>query len=68
MKSQTDLGFTIDDHTELLTQVLRTRLIEEKLLSYVKSGKVRGTFHSCLGQEAVGASLALSLGGSRKAT
>lgn len=62
MKSQTDLGFTIEDHTELLAQVLRTRLIEEKLLSYVKSGKVRGTFHSCLGQEAVGASLALSLG------
>ena len=61
MKSQTYLGFAIDDHKELLAHAVRTRLIEEKMLSFVRSGKVRGTFHSCLGQEAIGAALSLVL-------
>lgn len=53
---------TVDDRRELLRQMLRMRLVEERGLKLYKQGKIPGSFYDGRGQEAVsvGATFALS--------
>ena len=46
---------------KILTQALRIRLVEEKLLELFNEGKLNGTVHTCIGQELTGVCLAESL-------
>jgi 2-oxoisovalerate dehydrogenase E1 component len=50
------------DKQVILGEALKIRLFEEVLLDLYKKGKVRGTVHTCIGQELISTSLAALLG------
>lgn len=47
------MSFSKEEMLEMYSEVVRSRVLGEKVVEYIKSGKIAGSIHPCLGQEAV---------------
>ena len=47
------MSFTKEQMLDMYSELARSRVLGEKIVEFIKSGKISGSIHPCLGQEAV---------------
>lgn len=51
------VNFTKEELLDMYDEIVKARVIGEKIVEYIYSGRIAGAIHPCLGQEAVSAGL-----------
>ncbi|MDR0377326.1 MAG: thiamine pyrophosphate-dependent dehydrogenase E1 component subunit alpha [Spirochaetaceae bacterium] len=51
------VNFTKEELLDMYDEIVKARVIGEKIVAYIYSGRIAGAIHPCLGQEAVSAGL-----------
>ena len=51
------MSFSKEELLDMYSDLVKSRVLGEKIVEYIFSGKIAGAIHPCLGQEAVSAGL-----------